>query len=449
MQWKEANVSALYKKKGKRDDPCNYRPISLTSQICKIMERIIRDRLVGYLEDNSILKSSQHGFRRKRSCLTNLLKFLDTVTDYVDVGVPVDVVYLDFQKAFDKVPHKRLMFKVRSSGVLGKVADWIENWLTDRRQRIVINGVASSWLPVTSGVPQGSVLGPILFLIYINDLDDNILSNILKFADDTKIYARVGSAEEIMKLRQDLINLYKWSEEWLMLFNIEKCGVMHFGYHNTNAEYSLGNNALKNLYREKDLGVIVQSNLKVEGQCAKATNEANIILGLINRNFKSKSRKIILPLYKSLVRPHLDYCVQAWRPHLIKDITKLERVQRRATKSIEEVKGLPYHARLQRLKLTTLETRRLRGDLIEVFKIFSGLDNLNPEDFFAIINTNTRGHSLKLFKDNFQSDLGKYKFSNRVIDEWNRLSNDIIRSSSLNMFKTKLDHHLSQIRGFN
>ena len=135
--------------------------------------------------------------------------------------------------------------------------------------------------------------------------------------------------------------------------------------------------------------------------------------------------------------------------HLIKDITKLERVQRRATKSIEEVKGLPYHARLQRLKLTTLETRRLRGDLIEVFKIFSGLDNLNPEDFFALSNANTRGHSLKLFKGHFQSDLGKYKFSNRVIDEWNRLSDDIIRSSSLNMFKTKLDHHLSQIRGFN
>ena len=168
FEWKEAII--LLFKKGSRNKSENYRPVSLTSVICKLLERLIK----------------------ARSCLTNMLCFLEEITKWIDVGSPVDIIYLDFQKAFDKVPHQRLLLKLKAHGIGDSITDWIEQWLTDRRQRVVVDGEVSNWKSVLSGVPQGSVLGPILFLIYINDLDDSIKSNVLKFADDTKLFRKIN-----------------------------------------------------------------------------------------------------------------------------------------------------------------------------------------------------------------------------------------------------------------
>ena len=164
VQRKEANVTAIFKKKGLRCEPGNYRPVSLTSQIGRIFERIIRDHLVKFLEDNDLLKDSQHGFRSKRSCLTNLLELLDLVSNYVDQGIPVNVIY--FQKAFDKVSHTKLIVKMKRYGVSSEIVRWVGNWLTGRRQRVLIEGVVSGWEIVRNGVPQGSVLGPVLFVVF-------------------------------------------------------------------------------------------------------------------------------------------------------------------------------------------------------------------------------------------------------------------------------------------
>ena len=185
---------------------------------------------------------------------------------------------------------------------------------------------ASGWEWVLSGLPQGSVLGPVLFIVFIDDIDEGI------HADDTKLVARVGSEEDRERLRQDLIELFKWSEDWQMLCNLDMCAVMHFGFANEGMEVKLGDKVLGAQKCERDLGVIMQSDLK---QCIKAANEANKRLGMINRNFKCKANKVILPLYKSIVRPHLDYSVQVGRPHYRKDIEKLEKVQRRASRMVE------------------------------------------------------------------------------------------------------------------
>src|SRR3989441_3177813 len=236
--WRVANVTALFKK-GSKKELGNYRPVSLTSQIGKMSERILKDDLVKYLESNSLLYDSQHRFRKNKSCLTNLLEFLQVVTEGLDEGEPIDVIYLDFSKAFDKVPHKRLMLKLKAMGIGGRVSKWIESWLGNRRQRVVLNGECSEWEEVTSGVPQGSVLGPILFLLFINDLDEGIINRILKFADDTKVIGRVGTQDQIMELRQDIEKLIDWSMDWQMMFNVEKCKVMHLGNKNLKASYEM------------------------------------------------------------------------------------------------------------------------------------------------------------------------------------------------------------------
>ena len=198
---------------------------NMTSQVCKILESIIKESINNHINVNNLLNESQHGFISKRSCLTNLLQFIEIVTDYVDQGYPVNVIFLDFQKAFHKVPHGRLLLKVKAMGI----GSLVENWLSDRKQRVVINGKCSGWSEVSSGEPQGSVLGPILFVIFINDIEDGICGNILKFADDTKLFCKVGSDINCPKLRADLRKLYNWSEDWQMLFNLDKCKIMHFG----------------------------------------------------------------------------------------------------------------------------------------------------------------------------------------------------------------------------
>ena len=243
FEWKEANIIPLFKK-GSRNKSENYRPVSLTSVICKLLERLIKDHMVDFLVKHKLLNSSQHGFLKARSCLTNMLCFLEEITKWIDVGSPVDIIYLDFQKAFDKVPHQRLLLKLKAHGIGDSITDWIEQWLTDRRQRVVVDGEVSNWKSVLSGVPQGSVLGPILFLIYINDLDDSITSNVLKFADDTKLFRKVNTDGDKQHLQNDLDRLVKWSEKWQMLFNFGKCKCLHTGHGNLNVNYKMGDTVL-------------------------------------------------------------------------------------------------------------------------------------------------------------------------------------------------------------
>ena len=441
--WKLANVTPIFKK-GEKSQPGNYRPISLTSVICKLMETIIRENMVTFFEENHIINSSQHGFRSKRSCLTNLLDFFHYIFDAYDESKSVDVVYLDFQKAFDKVPHERLLSKLLSHGISGNIYNWLKDWLSDRKQRVVLNGVASCWLNVKSGVPQGSVLGPVLFLIYVNDIDDGLTCKISKFADDTKIASKVNTALDRETLQSDLDRLAAWANEWQMKFNVDKCKVLHIGSHNDHVQYSMNGQQLSAVNKEKDLGVIISSDLKPSQHCTEVVKTANKLVGFIGRVFENKSEKVILTLYNSLVRPHLEYCVQFWSPYYRKDIDKLERVQRRITKMIPRLRNLSYEERLKELNLFSLSKRRMRGDLIEVFKIFKGFDNIRAEDYFAIDQTNlTRRHnSFKVIGKRFSSNKAKHFFFNRVVNVWNSLPSDVVDSVTVETFKNRLDKFL-------
>jgi hypothetical protein len=441
--WKKANVTPLFKK-GSKKEAGNYRPVSLTSVPGKIFESIIKKRLMKHMEENNLLRNSQHGFLSGRSCLTNLLEYLEYVTAQVDQGNPVDVIYLDFSKAFDKVPHARLIRKVESMGFGSQITSWIEDWLKDRSQRVVLNGTYSNWSDVTSGVPQGSVLGPILFLIYVNDMDCGLETNISKFADDTKIFNKISNTSDQEKVQKDLHKLTEWSSTWQMKFNADKCKVLHFGNNNKQHDYLIGDKVLEKSSEEKDLGIYIQNNLKPGRHIDESVKKANQILGRIYRTMEYKSVENILPLYLTLVRPHLEYCVQAWAPYFTKDIEKLENVQKRALRMIPELSHLSYEEKLEKLNLFSLTKRRLRGDMIETFKIFQGLDNLDSEVFFSRNFSKTRGHSYKLYKGPFKRQLRQNFYSQRIIEPWNRLPPEVVEAPSLGSFKNSIDIYFQE-----
>ncbi len=235
--WKYANVTPILKKKGVKSNPSNYRPINLTSVICKILETLIRDKVVRFLQENGLINNSQFGFRNKRSCLTNLLDFFSYVHNVYDDCRSVDIINLDFQKAFDEVPHMRLLTKLKAHGVTGYIHKWIEDWLSERKQRVVINGISSGWRAVKSGAPQGSVLDPVLFLIYVSDIDGGLTCEVSNVADDTKIAIKVISALDKEFLQRDLDKLSNWARDWQMKCNVEKCKLMHIGINNDNVKY--------------------------------------------------------------------------------------------------------------------------------------------------------------------------------------------------------------------
>jgi len=439
--WKRANVVPIFKK-GERGKVENYRPISLTSLVCKVLESIIKDRIVSYLEGSRLIQNTQHGFRKGRSCLTNLLDFLNFATEQFDQGNQVDVAYLDFSKAFDKVPHKRLMIQLQSHGIAGSILKWIELWLSDRQQRVMLNGTKSSWQNVLSGVPQGSVLGPLLFIIFVNNIESGLSSKVLKFADDLKVFRAITGQDEHISLQKDLDELVKWSEEWQMKFNFDKCKIMHVGKQHMKAPYLMGGQVLSVTQQEKDLGVILNTKLGASEQTKEARKKALRMLGAINRNVSYRSEEVIRKLYCAYVRPHLEYCIQAWSPSYEKDCWLLERVQKRATKMVNGISNLAYEERLKKLNMFSLRYRRLRGDLIEVFKFVNGLERGYLGEMFEFNrNDAIRGHKFKIKVNHSRTRLRQTFFTNRVVEHWNQLPENIVSSSTLNIFKNSIDNH--------
>ena len=444
-EWKCAEVTSIFKK-GNRSDPGNYRPVSLTSIICKVLESFVRDQVMKYMEDNNFFSDCQHGFRRCRSCVTQLLDAMNDYTDLIESGDSIDVIYLDFRKAFDTVPHKRLINKLKAYGVNGPILDWIESFLTGRTQRVKVKNSYSDYTSVKSGIPQGSILGPLLFIIFINDLPDVVKSACKIFADDTKIY---NSHKKYKTLQEDLLNLLKWSELWQLHFNTSKCGALHIGSKNSKHEYYTDENStlkLKTVNTERDVGVTFSSDLKFDEHISNIVGKANSLTGLLKRSFAYLDKSMFNKLFKGIIRPQLEYANVIWHPNFKRQSILIEKVQRRATKILGEIKDESYTDRLKALNLPSLKFRRLRGDLIQSYKIIHEIDNLNKDNFFKFSTSCTRNPDLKLYKEFTKTKLRSNFLPHRINEVWNSLSLSTKTAKDLNTFKTCIDSELAHLK---
>src|SRR5260221_4024738 len=331
--WKDANISPVFKK-GRKDVAENYRPVSLTSIVCKTLEHIVFSCVSKHLESKKIFTPRQHGFRSGHSCESQLVLSIDDWAKVIDRGSQVDVAILDSSKAFDTVPHERLKSKLWGYGIRARTLSWIDAFLADRRQRVQINSSRSDWAPVTSGVPQGTVMGPLLFLVYINDIVNNIHSQIRLFADDCIVYRQIESLNDCHVLQNDLDSLCKWQDKWEMHFNVDKCHVMHMT-RKRNAiilAYFMKEIPLTTVDTCTYLGLEIQNNLRWDKHVVKVGKKANKVLGLLRRNISCCSVETKAAAYMSLVRPLLEYATAAWDPYRKSHVESLEQVQRRAAR---------------------------------------------------------------------------------------------------------------------
>jgi len=440
--WKQANVVPIHKK-GTKHQPSNYRPISLLPVISKILERCIYNRIIDFILPK--ITSLQHGFLRNRSTATQLLEVFSNINTILDTGDQADVVYFDLSKAFDSVPHKLLIHKLQSFGITGMLLKWLENYLTNRSQRVAFNGVYSEWLPVTSGVPQGSILGPLLFLLYINDLPNALSENTLCaiFADDTKVYRHINSHQDHLILQHDINNIFQWSKTWGLTFNKLKCNIISLKRNHNSTEYlySMDATTLPRVTTAPDLGVKIAHNLHWNPHITDITTKANRRLWFTIRTLGwDAPLKTKLTLYTALVRSILEYNTTIWSPTTKDNIIALEKVQRNATNYItnnprwDAPNHIKYKQRLLICNLLPLSYRREVYDLILFLKSVKGMisfDILQHIHFQQHIhNRNTRANitGLTLVLPITRLESSAHFYPIRIARLWNALPLDLRRT---------------------
>jgi hypothetical protein len=442
--WKTAIVTPIFKN-GLSSNPANYRPISRTSIFCKLMERIIAADLRDFLTSNNLLCDSQHGFTVGKSTLTNLLETTSDLTYAMDKSVPQTIIYIDFKKAFDSVSHPKLIHKLKSFGVSGDLLLLISDFLSDRSQATHVGHDTSSTRDINSGVIQGSCLGPLLFLTFINDLpqifDPSLTVKI--FADDLKVYLCVQSLVDEFLLQNALNKLQKWADQWQLTISIHKCSVLHIIPSRSESTkkpfYFLGLHPLSAQKTVRDLGVLIDEHLSFRPHINTIVSKASSRSYLIFKCFLSNDLDNLLKAFLVYVRPLLEYGSPIWSPHIKKDISAVERVQRRFTKRLPGMFYLTYPERLNKLEIDSLEMRRLKQDLILAYKIYFGKTKSTLTLLPNLINS-TRGHDHKLRLPMSHTDHSKYFFTSRVVSVWNSLKNADFASQE--SFENALIHNL-------
>ena len=444
--WKIAHIIPIFKK-GDAQKASNYRPVSLTSIICKVLERIVRKQILDYAFEHNIFPKDQHGFLPKRSTVTNMLECLDKWTQNFDNKYQTDVIYLDYSKCFDTVVHSKLLFKLSCYGFQGTALQWLKCFLSNRSQIVKVGNTLSNPQDVISGVPQGTVLGPVLFLFYSADLQHVIrYSKLSMYADDTKLFKKIESFNDCLLLQEDLTAASNWAKLWQLKLNPDKTHLLTIGITRINFSYSLDGSAVAKVDTICDIGINVQSNLKYTNHCNKVIRNAHYSIRNIFNTFKYHSADFYVKLYVTYVRPILEGACQVWAPSIKDNIDNIEKVQRFFTRRLPGMKDIPYLQRLTKLNLEPLERRRMKHDLVFFYKMINGKTVVNLDNSFRFIPS-YRGHNKTLFLHYSRTDKRKYFYINRIVSLWNSLPYDCVNANAISSFKKKLEYCILPGRG--
>ena len=408
--WRQGIVRPIYKG-GDRTDTNNYRPICLTSILAKSLEHILCSHMWQHINDYEIIKGNQHGFRKNLNTTTQLLHVIHKAAEAYDRQLDYHLISFDFSKAFDRVPHNLLLHKLRSYNFDVNCVNWIQDWLRDRTSVVSVNGEHSKEFSVRSGVPQGSVLGPLLFILYVNDMSDQIKhSECRLYADDTVL---CSSVTDLTLIQSDVNSLFEWAKAWGMIFNPLKCCHMQFGTDIPATQFMLGTDFIPITNSVKYLGVHIDSNLKWNNHISKITAKANRALGLIKRNLKEAPKKTKWIAFTCMVKPILEYASQVWSPYAVGLTNSLEKVQNNAIRWVYWLKKRDSitdcrndHA------ISSLSTRRRELDILFLRKIEAGLFDVKLNAYIRFSTAyDTRGKSISWTQ---RTNAWKYSYYNRM-----------------------------------
>jgi len=443
VEWTEAIISPVFKK-GNIHLASNYRPVSLTCVLSKLMEHVICKHILNHLDAHNILTVFQHGFRKSHSCETQLLLTIDDLMTSHERKMQTDIAVLDFSRAFDTVPHERLLGKLDHYGIRGPIKTWIRSFLCNRKMWVAIDGSTSLKTEVVSGVPQGTVLGPLLFLLFINDLPDQVSPGTTTrlFADDCLAYRSINSIEDQIIFQKDLTSLNNWADKWGMRFNPSKCNILRISRSTKPLTklYDLRNETLKEVSSAKYLGITISQDLEWSRHVDEISRKANNTLAFLRRNLKYCPRQAKQAAYFALVRSTVEYSSAIWDPRLKKDKTNLEKINRRAARFVMQdyKQTSSVTSMLEKLEWPSLEKRREHQRLTTMYKIVHGLVAIPTTNLIPADSRTRSNHDYKFRALSATSGPYKYSFFPRTIPTWNQLSKDTAESATLESFKRRL-----------
>jgi hypothetical protein len=423
----------------------NYRPISLTCVASKIFEQIIKDAILRHLSCYNILDPSQHGFVEKSSTCSNLIESLSDWTQNIEKKNSTLVAYVDFQKAFNCVSFAKLVHKLKHIGIAGKLLDCITSFLVGRTQRVKIENTVSDEVTLISGVPQGSVLGPILFIIYVNDIVHGQPAGTISklYADDLKSYNVIHDLADSAPFIDTLKHIFEWSRLWQLPIALSKCQWMHITTKKKSLDdqslFLLGCASVHETFQSSDLGVVFSSSLNFHQHIANLCSKAKGLVFFLYKRLVTKNPVYLILAYKLYIVPILSYVSPVWSPSTLCDILKIESIQRTFTKKLQGYEDMSYNERLQKAGLRSLELTRLHADLILCYKILHGLIKINYSQMFDYDSYyGPRSHGLTLRAPRVRTDLGLHSFNYRTVNSWNKLSPNTVWAPTLKQFKTQL-----------
>jgi len=445
-KWKHSTIIPIFKN-GNKSDIKNYRPISLTSTTCRIFEKIIHSEVMKFLIENDLLSKNQFGFLPKRSTTTQLIFTLNKWYEGLLHKKNIDVIYIDLQKAFDQVPTQYLLNKLYSYGIRGKIHTWIGNFLKNRTFSVRINKEESTTLPIFSGVPQGSILAPLLFTIYINDLPSKLGDNIFTslYADDIKITHIYKTQDNLLQEKIDILN--SWAKDWGLNISLNKSYVFNIGSKNSKKPYNILDHELQHVETVKDLGILIDHKLTFKKHIKNICKLGYLRSHQVLRHIHTSNPKTWGNIFKTYILPTLEYGSPIWNP-ISKELTKdLERVQKFFTKIALlkcKRKNLNYTERLKLFQLEPLQVRRYFIDVITMYKILFNHTSLIHNELFTLNTRPSRKHDY-IIQVSDKNAKTINSFINRTVNIWNLIPKNILTGHTLNNFKINLRPTLPHI----